>query len=136
MRGWDFALSLTFVIDILSPIVHAMEKAQSVNSNVWDLVSRTEQLLQDLEEMEASLNSLQVNDLPDVAFISRAHFPLTQKHAAEIAGNKFQGMELKPGWLITSETGGGVEWEESNVEELKNNIVNLISKLRNGLSSR
>ena len=79
-----------------------MEKAQSVNSNVWDSVSRTEQLLQDLEEMEASLNSLQVNDLPDVAFISRALFTWTQKHAAEIAGNKFQGMELKPGWLITS----------------------------------
>ena len=98
VRGSDFALQLVLILDLFRGVKEVMEKVQGVQNNVWNTIELVEALLQDLDEKRLAL--MDVGTVQDLSLLDASHFPLTVKHASDLADNKFKGMDLLEGWLV------------------------------------
>ena len=134
VRGWDFTIALVIYLDLFEPLSQLMVRAQSVAYNIWSIVDDCEGVLRKMESMRRELSS--VSSLEELCVLPASLFPLTAKHADELANLQFHGLELKEGWLITDEKAGEVNWAEATQGELLSNLTALSEMLHSSLLDR
>ena len=125
VRESDFALQLVLILDLFRGVKEVMEKVQGVQNNVWNTIELVEALLQDLDEKRLAL--MDVGTVQDLSLLDASHFPLTVKHASDLADNKFKGMDLLEGWLVVPTSKTKVEWVLKDFAENVRDIVDLCS---------
>lgn len=85
-----------------------------LDTNAWDVVQVTEGTLKTLKNVEQELEnvvSTEGGTEEMVKALPKTLFPITAKHAQELANCKFHGLDMYPGWVITNER-EKVEWTE------------------------
>jgi len=141
VRGWDFALSLTMILDILTPVFDVMVRSQNLGQNIWNSVEWLSDMMKSLYEKKRQLEAViytdeEDTDITPLQYLSPDEFPLTMKHFEEMKGRKFQEMELIEGWLVTSEKPGRCTWRELYLEEVVENHTELLSSLITNIEAR
>ena len=138
IRGWDYALELCLIIDLMQPITKVMCQVQKVNHNVWQAKSWIEQMIAHTEEALAALSALKdgTGTLESLGTLPAGLFPVTARHSEELAQYRFQGLELLAGWTIETEDRGGVKWQELTFIEVVGCICTLFTRILSNIKDR
>ena len=124
--GADFVADLLAFLDVMKPIVDLMLRVQSLDAPVWKLKLWW-------PKVKNKLSKAARGD-PDA-------FPRLKELGGTLSpGDMFSGVELLPGWLITSDSGtvGGERFtrEAREYDDAKRDSEKLASDLMNSLEKR
>ena len=127
IAGSDFVADLLACLDIMEPVVDLMLRVQSLDTPVWKLKLWW-------PRVKAKLSEAVSGDI--------VHFPRLKKAGDTLKpGEKYKGVELLEGWLVTKDegkraTGGRFTWKLREESDIKEDHKRLASDLMNTLDRR
>lgn len=112
-----------------------MVKGQTVNQQIWDVISWSQKLMHDMQQIESGLSKLKT--VKDLKHLDKEYFPTTSKHFDDIMVNKkFQGMPLLDGWLIEKSENNVHDWIRYDFHEYAVDLHLMSTNLKKKIEER